>query len=34
MDFENPDYAIITCDNTPYLENTAELLCMGQMIDS
>ena len=34
MDFENPDYAIITCDNTSYLENTAELLCMGQMIDS
>ena len=34
IDSENPDYAIMTCDNRPSLEYSAQLLFMGQFIDS
>jgi hypothetical protein len=34
LSFKYPDYAVITCDNRPHLDYTAELNFMGQLIDS
>ena len=34
LNYRNPDYAVITCDNRPHLQYSAELLFMGQLVDS
>ena len=34
IEYKNADYAVMICDSRPQLENSAELLYMGQLIDN
>lgn len=34
IEYRNPDYAVIVCDNRSHLELTDELLFMGHLVDS